>query len=220
MSVPAKSVPAGQPSLRLVTPEGGAAAGPGTDAGPAPLTPAHLMQLREAEKRSKKIRRAAGVAAFGGWSAAIFAGISAVLSLLPPDVVGLVLAAALGLAAYHELTGRRELLRFEARASRRLGLNQLCLAAMIVIYGSWKLWGVINNGAPIPPQASTGDAEMDQMIADMTGKMMIAVYAGVIAAGLLVPGLTAIYYFTRGRLVRQFVATTPGWVLELMRARV
>lgn len=211
MGFPAKPIDGSPPPLRLVPPgDGGAPAGP--------LTPEHLAQMREGEKRAKKIRRAAGVAAFGGWSAAIFAVLSAAFSLTDP--AGLAVAAVLAVVAYHELKGRVELLRFDVRATKRLALNQAFFAAALMGYGAWKLYGALNGQVVIPQQASTGDAEMDAMVAGMARTASVAVYGGVIAVGLLVPGLTAMYYWSRRSLVENFVRSTPPWVVEAMRTRV
>jgi hypothetical protein len=35
--------------------------------------------------------------------------------------------------------------------------------------------------------------------------------------GLLLPGLTSIYYFSRARIVSSFLAETPAWIVEIMR---
>jgi hypothetical protein len=193
-------------------------------AGDAPLSAEHLAQLREAERRARKLRRAAGVAGFGGWSAAIFAAASAALSLTDP--VGLTIAGVLALVAYHEFRGRGQLLRIDPGAPRRLALNQVFLGAALVGYGGWKLYGVLTGRSELLQQTPTGDPQTDAMMRDVMQDMgglvrtaMVAVYSGVIAVGVLVPGLTAVYYWSRRRVLADFLRTTPPWVVELMRAR-
>jgi hypothetical protein len=38
--------------------------------------------------------------------------------------------------------------------------------------------------------------------------------------GVVAPGLTALYYFSRARLIRTVLAQTPPWVVDAMRATV
>ncbi len=213
MGFPAKPIGEPEVTLRLVNAQDQNAAG-----GAAPLTPEHLTMLRDAEVRARKIRRAAAVAAFNGWSEAIFAVISAIFAFADP--VGFVAAAVLGFVAYHDLKGRHELLKFEMNATKRLALNQLFLAVALIAYGAWKLWGAFNGDLGIPKESMTGDAQIDSLVSGTVRTATIAVYAGVIAIGLLVPGLTALYYWTRRGVLERFKQQTPAWVIEAMRARV
>ena len=214
MGLPAKPNPV-VPQLKLVD---------APPAGPAPLSAEHLDQLRQAERRARKLRRAAGVAGFGGWSAGIFAAVSAALSLTDP--AGLMIAGVLALVAYHEFRGRGQLLRLDPGAPRRLALNQVFLGAALVGYGGWKLYGVLTGRSELLQQTPTGDPQTDAMMRDVMQDMgglvrtaMVAVYSGVVAVGVLVPGLTAMYYWSRRRVLADFLRTTPAWVVELMRAR-
>jgi hypothetical protein len=55
-------------------------------------------------------------------------------------------------------------------------------------------------------------------IGDLVRTLTLLVYGAVAAVGLLVPGLTAWYYFSRARLLREFLGQTPAWIVEVLRA--
>jgi hypothetical protein len=69
-----------------------------------------------------------------------------------------------------------------------------------------------------PGGQSTGDAEMDAMMGNLYGSLSYVLYGGVAVVGVVGPGLTAWYYFTREKLVRKMVEETPAWVIAAMRA--
>jgi hypothetical protein len=41
----------------------------------------------------------------------------------------------------------------------------------------------------------------------------------LIALTIIFQGLNAVYYFTRAKLLRRYVAETPAWVVELQRTQ-
>ncbi|HNX27105.1 MAG TPA: hypothetical protein PKK48_06820, partial [Phycisphaerae bacterium] len=89
-----------------------------------PLSPANYEQLEYASRQSKKIRNAAGVAAFNGYTFAIFAAISAMAAAFSLttgefDFIGIIITLGLGAIAHNELKGRRMLLNFDRRAPKR-----------------------------------------------------------------------------------------------------
>jgi len=66
----------------------------------------------------------------------------------------------------------------------------------------------------------------EPMAADMLGgigglykTMSIAVYGALIVGTLIFQGLNSIYYFTRAKLLRAYLAETPPWVVELQRCQ-
>lgn len=190
------------------------------NASPAETTPLSSHQLAElsvARTRARKIRRAAGVASFSGWSMMAFAGLT-LLGALFGSVQAIVVGGALGLVGWNELRGATMLRRFDERAPRLLGFNQIALGVLIVAYSAWSLW----SGLSSPPLASlggsTGDPEMDAMISDLARVITISLYATLAVVGVVVPGLTALYYFSRAKLLRAFESQTPAWVIQAMRA--
>ena len=55
-------------------------------------------------------------------------------------------------------------------------------------------------------------------VEDLTRMLSVAVYGGVIAFALFAQGGMALYYFTRGKHVRAYLAETPAWVVTVQRA--
>lgn len=186
-------------------------------AGPGPLSAEHLRALGEARVRARKVRRAAGVATMSGWTMAFFALVT-LMPVLFGDFVSLVLGIGLSVVAFNELRGAAMLKRLDANGAKLLGWNQIGLGGLIVLYALWSLVGAMRAPALAAAGGSTGDPGMDQMLSRLTTTLNYTVYGTMAALGVVAPGLTAWYYFTRGRLVREVVAQTPGWVIDAMRA--
>ncbi len=182
----------------------------------SPLSPDHLLELEAARARAKKVRRAAGVAALSGWTLAIFAGVTLIGGVLG-DGIALVLGAALGAMAFVELRGARALKAFDPRGARHLGFNQIALGTLIVAYSAWSLYQATRT-SPLASMGSTGDPNLDATVEQLSKSLAYGLYALLGATGVIVPGLTAWYYFSRERLVRAFVAGTPTWVVDTLRA--
>mgnify|MGYP001170128223 CR=1 FL=1 len=191
------------------------AAPPNADAA-GPLSAEHLNQISDARKRAKKILRAAGVAWLSGWSMAVFAVLTLAFAFLS-DWSAWAVGIGLGACAANELRGGTMLRRMDSRGASVLGWNQLILAVLIVAYALWSLYSAINNPAMATLMQGTGDPQIDAMAKELTTVVTWALYGTMAVVGLVVPGLTAIYYFTRGPLVTTFRRETPGWILELIR---
>jgi hypothetical protein len=188
-----------------------------------PLTVAHRRELSAARDRAKSIRKAARVAAFNGWSSAAIAALSAPFSLF--SSVGLVLTVGIAFVAFNEFRGRKRLLNFDPSGARLLGWNQLALLAMIVGYCAWMMRvGIGDLGAGALSSELKGLAELDSGLASMVDSYQPMIqqavrgfYFVVIALSVIFQGGTALYYFTRRRLVEDFVAETPEWVRDVQR---
>jgi hypothetical protein len=174
--------------------------------------------MANARKRSRKIRRAVAIATGSGWTLAIFAVITA-LGVVFGDLTAAAMGVGLGVCAFFELRGAAGLRRYEASAAKLLAFNQLGLGVLIVTYSGWSLYSSLTDPA-LAAAAKTGDPDMDAMISGLTTTVSYAVYGVMAVVGVVAPGLTALYYASRGRVVRAFVAETPGWVLEALRAAV
>jgi len=183
---------------------------------PGPLSADHLNQISDARRRAKKILRAAGVAWLSGWSMAVFAALTLAFAFLS-DWSAWAVGIGLGACAANELRGGSMLRRMDARGASVLGWNQLILAVLIVAYALWSLYSAMNNPAIATLMQGTGDPQIDAMAKELTTVVTWALYGTMAVVGLVVPGLTAIYYFTRGPLVTAFRRETPGWILELIR---
>jgi hypothetical protein len=181
-------------------------------------TAAHLAQIQDAKRIGKKIRNAATVATMGGWFTAVFAAITFMLSV--GDVFGMALGAAMGVISYFEFRGSNELKRLDPTAPKRLALNQLAFALLIMIYGFVSLYsarfGAIAGASEISQYPEIADVYGD--IESLTRNILTIVYGGVILFGLLGPGLTALYYYTRKSHIERYLQSTPKWILDLQRA--
>jgi hypothetical protein len=183
-----------------------------TAAPQATLTSAHFEQLEGARRRAVKVRRAAAVSAFNAWTTALFAACALLSGIF--SMPALLLGIAMAIVAAIEFRAGARLRRFDLRAPLLLGWNQLLLLAAVTLYCLWQLLG------PQPARESSGSAEVDAMLADyatLEAKLRLALYAAVIAGTVLAQGLTAIYYFTRARHIRDYLAATPQWVVQIER---
>jgi hypothetical protein len=185
-----------------------------TSAGP--LSPEHLLALEQARLRARKIRRAAIVAFISGGTLAFFAFIT-FLGVLFGDMVSLLLALGLGALAFNELRGGMKLRRFDPAAVKLLAYNQLALGALIFFYSVFMLFNALRD----PMSAAgggTGDPNMDATIAQLSIALSIGIYGSMAIIGIIGPGLSAWYYFSRAKYVRGMLTQTPPWVITTLRA--
>lgn len=181
-----------------------------------PLSTEHLAQISDARKRAKKVLRAAGLAAFSGWSMAVFAALTLAFAFLS-DWSAWAIGVGLAVCAFAELRGCGLLRRMDPKGASVLGWNQVFLAVLITAYALWSLYSASKNPALGALAQGTGDPQVDAMVKQLTAVVSWALYGTMAVVGLVVPGLTAIYYFTRGPLVAKFRRDTPGWVLEVIQ---
>lgn len=189
-----------------------------------PLTAEHMEQLAQAEVRARKLRKAAGVAAFNGWTIGVFAGLGLLITVVSSacggiDFTGLVMTVGLSLVAWTEFKGRKLLLRFDLRAPRLLGLNQVCLLVLILGYCAWMI-----GNACLGPNLYDEMIKREPMVretlgslGDMYVKLSVLVYACVAVATLAFQGLNALYYFSRAKILRAYLNETPPWIVEVQR---
>lgn len=179
-----------------------------------PLSPLHLQQLSDAKRRAKKVHRAASVAALSGWSMLVFALISLAFAFFS-DWSAWAVGIGLLLVSLNELRGGAMLRRADPAGAKVLGWNQLVLAALLVTYATWSLATSLRQ--PLGAALQSGDPQIDAMAANITSAVTYGLYGTLAVLGLLLPGLTSIYYFSRARIVRAFLAETPEWIVEIMR---
>jgi hypothetical protein len=182
-------------------------------ASPGPLSPEHLAQIDAAQRRGKKIRKAARVASFNAWTAAIIGGTCLLGGVF--DRTSLVLGIGITSVAVIEFQGAAKFRRLDLKAPMVCGLNQLFFLAIIATYC---LWNMLQPSSALTE--ATGSAEADAMLADFAGlesSLMHGFYGLVLIGSILMQGLTAVYYFTRARHMRAFLRETPEWVVQLQR---
>jgi hypothetical protein len=187
-----------------------------THLAPGPLSPEDLIALAAVRKQARKVHRAATIAMISGWSMAAFAGLT-FIAVLFGDVVALVLGVFLSALAWNEIRGGALLKKLDPRAPRRLGFNQIGLGLLIVVYAAWSLSAALRNPALGTLAGNTGDASTDALVRDLAHALTYGVYGGMAIVGVVVPGLTSWYYFSRGRLVTRLLDDSPSWAIETIR---
>lgn len=196
-----------------------ASPGHASPAGPAPaLSPEHLRQLAEAQQRAKPVRRAIAIAKFDAWTVGIFGALTLLLGVF--TIAGWLLGGTLLAVAFIEIRAARDLARMDARAPRRLGLNQIALGAALLTYAMFGLWNVLYGPDPLAEtlRQAPEAAEMLAPYSDLIRLTGIAIYAGVACVAIFAQGGMALYYFSRTKHVRAYLAQTPQWLIDFLRA--
>jgi hypothetical protein len=189
-----------------------------------PLDQSHHRALEAASRRSKPIRKAARVAAFNGWTTAVVALLSAPFACF--GLVGLAVFSGLSAATWNEFRGRRRLVAFDPRGATILGWNQLGLLLMIALYCGWSLYHGLAGAGSLEAQLAAnpdlkdavGSLEGLEGLEHLYRTIVVAIYGSVILLSVIFQGANAIYYFTRRRLIENYLRETPAWVLDLQRA--
>jgi hypothetical protein len=177
-----------------------------------PLEDHHYQEMERAAERARPVRRAARVAAFNGWTTAIFAVLSIPFAF--SGLVALLIAVGLSVVAFMEFRGRRGLLKFDPKAATQLGWNQTGFMVLIVAYCGWMLLGGAPDISERPEVSQLLGAEGRALYKTI----VIAVYGTVIALTVVFQGGNAIYYFTRRKHVEAYLQQTPQWVQDFRRS--
>ena len=192
---------------------------------PSPLDDAQLAVLGQARAAQRKLRFAAFIALSNVVGLATFAFLSLVFDLFSLTLSPMTLA--LGLLAWNEARGRTLLLAGDARAPRRLALNQLALLACVLVYcvysavAAWtgpSLLDTVLLADPSLPDvlgdaASGAGTSLDEL--SRLGRVTtLVVYAAVALGSAAVQGLTALYYRSLQPTVAA-LAAAPPWAREL-----
>lgn len=181
----------------------------------SPLNPGQLAELTRADQQSRKIRRAQRIAATDAWLMAIFASLTLLTGIfsLPTLLLGL----AMALVAFNSFAGLRGLRRCDPAAPRRLGINQLLLAGAIAAYALYGMADATRH-PHLLTQYTSSEPELAGLLEPyehLAGVLTLIVYSAVIVITALAQGLTALYYFSREKHLRAYLASTPHWVLEV-----
>jgi hypothetical protein len=190
-----------------------------------PVTAAQVAVVAQAQNRAHKLRSVGRLAMFNGVMLYVFAGVSllfagAGLVFGEFDWVALVMGGGLGLLGWNELRGRRLLQARRLESPRVLGWNQLALMALIVAYAIWMLANAWFGPGPYE-EAVRQEPRLKPMLGDIEHLHRLiaaALYGGLIIGTMVFQGLNALYYFSRAKLLRSYLAETPEWVIELIRA--
>ncbi len=184
----------------------------------APPSLDHQRELAEANKRARKVLRAAKVAAFNGWSLGICAALSAPFALF--SLKALVMCLGLALVAWNEFHGQKLLKRFDQSGPRFLGWNQLGLLSLLIIYSVCNIYFAFNGPNPYAEQiqATPELASMLGSVGELYATVTLFVYGSLIIGSLIFQGLNAVYYFSRQKHLQAYLDQTPAWVVDLQRS--
>lgn len=191
-----------------------------------PLTGDHLQALALANQRGRKIRNAAGVARFNGVCLIVFSGLSLLIAMVAAvlgefDWVAVVMGAGLGGLAWNELRGRTLLLQLNPRGPAVLGWNQLALLGLILAYAGWMMYSGLTAPNPYEEMMRT-EPMLKGMLGDIGNlhkTLTLVIYGAVMIVTVVFQGLNSLYYFTRGRVLRSYLAQTPAWVVDVQRVQ-
>ncbi|MCE5280261.1 MAG: hypothetical protein ABFD92_09305 [Planctomycetaceae bacterium] len=195
------------------------------DAGAAsPLTAEQLMQFQQAQERAAKFRRATGMAMFNAVTFGICAAGSALVAMISlamgeRDIWGVILTLGLCAAAWCEWRGRAMLLALDVRGPRLLGWNQVGLMTMVAVYCAWQIGQAFLT--PLDPAAAQSYAQIKSSLgidmAKFYRQATLGFYVLVAMTVFLFQGLCARYYFSRGKILKDYLAQTPQWIIDLRR---
>ena len=156
------------------------------------------------------------MAKFDGWCLAIFGALT--LGFGFSDPANIAIGLGLGIMAFIELRGAQQLRQLKPRVLRTLGFNQLALATAIILYALWQLYSSLHGAglaaaAGGDPQVAQALQQFDPLFRDISAIF----YAALIAFALLFQGGLALYYFSRQKVVNEYVQTTPQWIQAVER---
>lgn len=177
-----------------------------------------MHAVAAARLQSRKVRRAASVAAFSGWTTAVFAALTLLGGLF--SLPAFLLGVGFAVSAAIEIRGAAALRRFESGVVKRLAVNQAALAGMLCAYGAWSIFAALTAPGPYAAYLDGGGAMADAVrpIAKLQTSVTIVFYLALIVCSLIAQGGAAVYYLTRKRHIDAFVQTTPAWALDMLKA--
>lgn len=194
-------------------------------ASPAPsapvLTPEHLAQLVAARRLGTGLRRAVTIGKVDGWTTGIFGAITLLGSI--GSLPGTLLGAGMVVLAVLQIRAADRLKQLDEAAPIALARNQIILGILLFAYGGISLVLSMRNPLSLASSAGAMAPELSQMIAgyeDLLRRLIITVYATVMAVAVLGPGLTAIYYYAQRKRILAYRSSTPQWILALQHAGV
>jgi hypothetical protein len=182
------------------------------------LTEANLRELAASKLALSRINRAVTVARFDGWTIALFAGLSLLCGFSSP--VGVILSLALGGIAAVELYSAIALKKLDPESTRRLGINQLVLCGILILYFLWCIHET-STGQGIFTQAIQSDPSIAQSLGSdqsLINGISELFYELLIVVSLLAQGGMALYYFSRRKHVEAFLRETPAWIIDTLKA--
>lgn len=181
------------------------------------LDDASRQQIRDARKRRKRIDKVLGVAMFNGVSEAVFAGLSVLIALVAPTVIGILAALSLLIITYVEFHGRSLVQTLNPKGLTYLANNQLVFGILIILYAVSQLYYQAQGVDPhLAELASLG--EIGEQIAELEQAIVKIVYISLIAGTIIFQGGMALFYHRSRKHLQRFVSDTPTWVIDVLKA--
>ena len=107
--------------------------------------------------------------------------------------------------------------RFDPRGPVRLGWNQIAVGLLIVLYAAWSIWDALHGDALKELRSMSKELASLGIDVDGIAQQVSTLALGALAMfGIVVPGATAWYYFSRAKLVKKMRHQTPPWVIEMI----
>jgi hypothetical protein len=183
------------------------------------LTEEHLRQLAVARVLGRKITRAVSVARFDGWTLGIFGGLTLLIGY--NDLSSILIGGALCVISFVELHAADKLRRLDITAFKTLMTNQAVLATLLIVYALWSLHIEASGG---DMEAIKGqDPEVAQMLVSSQGlvqSLAAIIYGAIILVAVGGCGGMILFYLSRRRKLREYLETTPKWIIDMQAAGV
>ena len=164
-----------------------------------------------ADERLGKVLKAGRLATFNAWTLAAFGALSLLFAF--GSVTALIVGAALLLLAWIEFRGRAALRRLEPGGLRLLGWNQIALFVLLAAYCLRSIHVLRTR----PPEQLETAAALAGLPFRALVTLLVVTYVAVIVVSLVVQGLFAAYYWSRGRLLVEHLEETPAPALDRQR---
>lgn len=185
-----------------------------------PLSDAHLDQLAKFSKRVRPIEKCIGYAGFSGWLTLLAGVVSLPFALSDsPMLVFLIIIAAIGT---RELSLRRALKNLDAKAPKKLAMNQVILGSLLIAYAVFKLMapagpGLVESTMSTDPMLQNAP-ELSGTFDDLIAFEKIAtamIYVTMIFVAVFFQGSTALYYLMKSSKLKKLHKHTPYWVIRV-----
>jgi hypothetical protein len=189
------------------------------------ISEAQLIEIARGEEREKKLSFAGKLATFNGIFVGLFAFVAFASGIF--DGTSLILALPLAAIAFVELGGSKQLARYERKGLVMLTYNQAALIAVVGVYSLVQIRTAMTHPNPLG-QLITESAELSEVLGaegvgsdfdELYRSVTTMFYTVVIIVTALSQGACALYYWTRLKHLDAFLAQTPAWVVEWLRAR-
>jgi hypothetical protein len=189
----------------------------------SPLTEEDFLLIRQAGYRRGAVRRVAITSQVSAVSILLVAVPALVYELMSPSWVTplVMIVAAVGVVEY---IGHRKVSAGEAKACRMLGINQLVLLGVILLYCVGKIATldkqIASAGLGSELAGLKGEPMADRWQGSIVGLAKsagYALYGSVAVLSIAFQGGLAWYYFRRRQAVAAYNQSVPEWIQRVFR---